>query len=98
MVLRFMLTSLGLPLVVAEFLDRRQQCLLDFCLLHLVLHVQVACHRVCVDLALLQLQLPRLRRVWPADGNCWVLGCIRLCAACLQVRSPLECVDLWMEH
>lgn len=52
-----------LPLVVAEFPDRRQQRLLGVCVLHLVLHLPLAHHRVCLEPALLQLQLPCLCRV-----------------------------------
>lgn len=49
------LTFIELPLVVAELPDWRQQCLLDICILHLVLHVQAACDWLRVESSVLQL-------------------------------------------
>lgn len=49
--------------MVAELLDRRQQFRLDFRILHLVLYVQTAHYRLCLQPSLLQLQLPSMRRV-----------------------------------
>lgn len=84
-----MLTFIELPLVVAELPDWRQQRILDICLLHLVLHVQAACDWLRVEFAILQLQLPRLCRVWPAHRDCGLFSSLRIRAACLQVGVDL---------
>jgi hypothetical protein len=47
--------DLELPLVVAKLPHWRQQRILDFRLLHLVLHVQAPRHRICIQPTILQL-------------------------------------------
>ena len=53
MLTSFLPFNLELPLVVAEFLYRREQCLLDIHVLHLVLFHQAACPRLHLGLAIL---------------------------------------------
>lgn len=77
------LTFLELSLVVAEFPHWWQQRFLDLCLLHLVLSVQAPHHWVCVKLAVLQLQFPCLRCLWPLDWNRRLFGRLCIRQACL---------------
>lgn len=79
------ISCVELPLVVAELFHRRQQRILDFWLLHLVLLLQAPRVGICLESALLQLQLPRLRRVWSVDWDGWIPDCLRVCPADLQV-------------
>ena len=72
-----MLILAELSLVVAELHHRRKQCILDFCVLHLVLHLQAKRHWLCFKPTFLQLQLPRLRGVRSFDRNRWFLGRVR---------------------
>jgi hypothetical protein len=61
--------SLELPLVVAELLRRRRQCVLDLRLLRLVLRNTAAHRGVRFEHVVLQLQLSSVPGIWAAHGH-----------------------------
>lgn len=69
-----------LPLVVAFVLDWCRFCLVDFCLLYLFLLCQAPHSRICVGLALLQLQLSGVSALRTFDGLCRVRHCVYFCS------------------
>lgn len=68
------------PLVVAQLPVWRKQLIMGLRILHLVLLCEAQRARLCFSLPLLQLQLPRVRGIWPVDRDRGLSHGLRFCA------------------